>query len=213
MPGPALAAVLIAALLGGPVGTANADAPTPDPGSGPVSAPAPGAASDIIVDDPPVLVSALIRDGKPVDGIPSGPMVDGGYHIHAHLRMFIDGTEAWVPAGVGVTRPIVLDPDRKDPVVKAAMAYYWLHTHDESGVIHAEAPEEHHFTLGQFFDIWGQPLTRHQVGPAKGDVKVLVDGKPFTGDPRDVPITPHGVIQLNVGRDVEFQPYDFPPPF
>lgn len=169
--------------------------------------------SDVIVDDPPVLATAAVRDGTPVDGIPAGPMVAGGYHIHAHLNVFVDGTGVWVPAGVGVTRPIVLDPLRHDPVVKAAKGYYWLHTHDESGIIHAEAPEQHAFTLGQFFDVWGQPLSRHQVGPAKGDVTVLVDGVRFLGDPRLVPITAHSVIQLNVGKDVAFLPYDFPAPF
>lgn len=158
-----------------------------------------------------MLATAKVRDGTPVDGIPAGPMVAGGYHIHAHLAMYVNGVSAWVPAGVGVTRPLVLDRDRPDPAIVAAQGYYWLHTHDESGVIHAEAPQEHTFTLGQFFDLWGQPLSRHQVGPAKGDVTVLVDGKPFGGDPRGIVLKQHELIQLNVGRDVAFQPYDFPP--
>src|SRR6185437_13742804 len=90
---------------------------------------APLAAADDIVDDPPVLVSAAIRDGKPIDGIPAGPMVAGGYHVHAHLTLYVDGTEMWVPAGVGVLHPVVLDPDHPDPVITAAKAFYWLHTH------------------------------------------------------------------------------------
>jgi len=148
-----------------------------------------------------------------LDGIPAGPMVAGGYHVHAHLTLYVDGTEMWVPAGVGVLHPVVLDPDHPDPVITAAKAFYWLHTHDESGVIHAEAPQKHDFTLGQFFDIWGQPLSRHEVGPAKGDVTVSVDGKRYDGDPRKVRIGDHVQIQLNVGRDVPFVPYDFPPRF
>ncbi|MBS2535691.1 hypothetical protein KGQ20_23290, partial [Catenulispora sp. NF23] len=72
---------------------------------------APAAAADNpIVDDPPVLATAAVLDGKPIDGIPAGPMVAGGYHVHSHLTLYVDGTEHWVPAGVGVTRPIVLDP-------------------------------------------------------------------------------------------------------
>ena len=173
----------------------------------------PLAAADEIVDDPPVLATAAIPDGNPIDGIPSGPMVAGGYHVHAHLTLYVDGTEMWVPAGVGVTRPLVLDPTREDPVVTAAAGFYWLHTHDESGVIHAEAPQKHDFTLGQFFDIWGQPLSRHEVGPAKGDVTAWVNGKRFDGDPREVGIGDHVQVQLNVGRDVPFVPYDFPPRF
>jgi hypothetical protein len=110
-----------------------------------------------------------------------------------------------------VTRPLVLDPTRHDPVVTSALGFYWLHTHDESGVIHAEAPEAHAFTLGEFFDIWGQPLSRDGVGPAQGDVSVWVDGKRYDGDPRSVAIGERTLVQLNVGQDVPFQPYQFPP--
>jgi len=166
-----------------------------------------------ILDSPLVLAPAAVRDGTPVDGIPAGDMVSTGYHIHAHLTMFVNGVMAWVPAGIGVTRPVVLDPKRKDPMIIAATGYYWLHTHDESGVIHAEAPQERVFTLGQFFDVWGQPLSRHQIGPARGDVTVLVDGRRFPGDPRDVVLRPHEAIQLNLGQEVEFLPFEFPPNF
>jgi hypothetical protein len=166
--------------------------------------------TDQIVDDPPVLVTAPVLDGTPIDGIPAGPMVPGGYHVHAHLTLYVDGREMWIPAGVGVTRPVLLDPTRPDPVIKEAHGYYWLHTHDESGLIHAEAPTPHDFTLGQFFDVWGQPLSKHQVGPALGDVTVWVDGKAYDGDPRDIVIKDHEMVQLNVGRDVPFVPYDFP---
>jgi len=40
----------------------------------------------------------------------------------------------------------------------------WLHTHAADGIIHTESPVERTYTLGDFFDIWGQPLGRHQVG-------------------------------------------------
>ena len=169
--------------------------------------------TDQIVDDPPVLAGAAVLDGTPVDGIQAGPMVAGGYHVHAHLTLYVDGTEMWVPAGVGVTRPVLLDPQRPDPSITEAHSFYWLHTHDESGVIHAEAPTPHDFTLGQFFDMWGQPLSRQEVGPATGDVNVWVDVKRYDGDPRDIVIKDREMVQLNVGRDVPFVPYDFPSKF
>lgn len=174
---------------------------------------APAASADEIVDDPPVLASAAVLDGSPVDGIPAGPMTADGYHVHAHLTLYVNGTEKWVPAGVGVVRPIVLDPTRPDPTITEAHGFYWLHTHDESGVIHAEAPTRQDFTLGQFFDLWGQPLDRHEAGPAKGDVTAWVDGKRYDGDPRTVALGDHTRVQLNVGQDVPFEPYDFPPRF
>ena len=31
---------------------------------------------------------------------------------------------------------------------------YWLHTHDNSGIMHIESPTKRNFTLGQFLQIW-----------------------------------------------------------
>ena len=41
--------------------------------------------------------------------------------------------------------------------------------------------------LGEFFDEWGQPLGPDQVGPAKGHVTALYNGKVYRGNPRDIP--------------------------
>jgi hypothetical protein len=76
----------------------------------------------------------------------------------------------------------------------------WLHTHSADGIIHTESPIKRTYTLGDFFDIWGQPLGRHRVGPARGVVTVVFDGKLFTGNPRQVPLLPHAQIQLEVGK-------------
>jgi len=35
-----------------------------------------------------------------------------------------------------------------------AKCIYWLHTHDDSGLIHMESPINQSFTLRQFFKIW-----------------------------------------------------------
>jgi len=40
---------------------------------------------------------------------------------------------------------------------------YWLHTHVADGIIHIETPGERSFTLGEFFDIWNQPLVRTKL--------------------------------------------------
>ena len=43
--------------------------------------------------------------------------------------------------------------------------FYEIHTHDATGVIHlhANAGANRPLTLGQVFDVWGQPLTRDNV--------------------------------------------------
>jgi hypothetical protein len=49
------------------------------------------------------------------------------------------------------------------------------------------------------------------VGPASGPVTAFVDGAVVGGDPRDIPLTAHAVVQLDVGTVVPFRPYSFPP--
>ena len=55
------------------------------------------------------------------------------------------------------------------PVAVGGKCIYWLHTHAPDGVIHIESPFERVYTLGNLFDIWHQPLSKRQVGDAKGD--------------------------------------------
>jgi hypothetical protein len=62
-----------------------------------------------------------------------------------------------------------------------------------------EAPTISDFTLGQFFDVWGQRLDRGHVGPATGRVTAFVGRRRFSGDPRRIPLAPHARIQLDVG--------------
>ena len=66
--------------------------------------------------------------------------------------------------------------------------------------IHTESPVDRTYTLSDFFDIWGQPLNREQVGPAHGRVTALVNGRRFMGNPRAIPLLAHAQIQLEVGR-------------
>ena len=73
-----------------------------------------------------------------------------------------------------------------------------------------EAPVQRGFTLGELFDVRRQPLSADRVGPARGPVTVLVDGKTVSGDPRAVPLGAHAVIQLDVGKVVPFQGFSFP---
>ena len=94
--------------------------------------------------------------------------------------------------------------------VEGGKCLYWLHTHDATGVIHVESPVRRVYTLGQFFDIWGQPLSTTQVGRATGNVAAFLNGKRFSGDPRSIKLTPHALIQLDVGKVVPPQPFTFP---
>jgi hypothetical protein len=133
-----------------------------------------------------------------VDGIRCGPTEQLAYHIHAHLSIFVNGKPRALPGGVGIPGSQEVQTS-EGPVAQGGQCIYWLHTHAPDGVIHVESPTERIYTLGDFFDEWHQPLSSNQVGDAQGKVTALVDGKPWTHDPRKIPLEPHSVIQLNVG--------------
>jgi hypothetical protein len=63
-----------------------------------------------------------------------------------------------------------------------------------------ESPIQRTFTLGNFFDVWKQPLGATRVGPAHGRVAAIVDGKLWRGNPRSIPLHAHTQVQLDVGR-------------
>jgi hypothetical protein len=85
------------------------------------------------------------------------------------------------------------------PFVASGTCFYWLHTHAPDGIIHIESPVQRSYTLGEFFDEWGQPLGPDRVGPAKGKVTTIYDGQVYQGNPRNIPLTAHARIQLEVG--------------
>jgi hypothetical protein len=76
----------------------------------------------------------------------------------------------------------------------------WLHTHSADGIIHMESPVKRIYTLGNFFDIWGQPRSRRQVGPKRGEVTALFNGHVFEGNPRPIPLLAPAQIQPDVGQ-------------
>jgi hypothetical protein len=142
--------------------------------------------------------------GQPVDGIPcQAEMVQ--VHVHAHLALFVNGKQVQIPAFIGMA-----------PNAQGGCLYF-LHTHGPDGIIHLEAasadnPNGGHYTLGDFFDIWGYALNSTQVGPFSGKVTAFVGGQPYTGDPRQIALQSHKQIVLEVGKPVVPPPnYKFPP--
>lgn len=144
----------------------------------------------------------------PVDGIRCDSSEAFVLHIHAHLAIYSGGTPLLVPAGVGIGPPLLFSHG----FVTAGACFSWLHTHDTTGVIHIESPVARVFTLGNFFDVWGQPLAADRVGPLAGAVTAYLDGRPFSGDPAGIPLGAHALVQLDVGAPlVPPQPYTFAP--
>lgn len=137
--------------------------------------------------------------GQEIDGIQCQASEQPLFHIHAHLAVFVDGKPRRIPYGIGIPSAQT-QSTASGAFVDAGSCYYWLHTHAADGIIHVESPVQRTYTLGDFFDIWGEPLGPGQVGPAKGPVTALFDGSVYRGNPRTMPLEPHALIQLEVGR-------------
>ena len=124
------------------------------------------------------------------------------FHVHAHLDIFVNGQAIYVPPQIGII------PDK---------CIYWLHTHDEKGIIHIESPVKRDFTLGQFFDIWSKKLNNSSefasIFGGKNIPEVYVNGQKVTGiNYREIKLHAHDEIALVYGKPPDTIPsrYDFP---
>ena len=128
-------------------------------------------------------------------------------HVHTHLTIFVNGKARVIPYGIGVPGYEAVQTAH-GPFVETGSCFYWLHTHQEDGIIHVESPSASlHFTLGQFFAEWGIPLSSTQVGPVTGKETVFFAStgkKPalYKGNPADLPLGDHYQIQIDVGTPI-----------
>jgi hypothetical protein len=152
----------------------------------------------------PLASIAGAASGQSMDGIRCDASAQVSYHIHTHLTVFVTGVPRSIPYGIGVVTPVVTQTPQ-GPFAEATRCYYWLHTHAADGVIHVESPTQQQYTLGDFFDIWRQPLSARQVGPATGTVRAYVNGTRYGGDPRGIVLREREDIQLDVGTPIVSQ--------
>ena len=120
-----------------------------------------------------------------IDGIPCQNHEQLNYHVHAHLSIYVNGQPFQLPTNLGIASD--------------GSCFYWLHTHDSTGVIHIEAPSERTFTLGTFFQEWSTRFPQ-MTYPTELDStagwQVYVDGKPYKGDFHDITLVAHKLITL-----------------
>jgi hypothetical protein len=121
-------------------------------------------------------------------GIPELGQESLAFHIHQHLDIYDNGKPVTVPALVGI-----------HPTGNVFFAD--LHTHDTSGIIHVESATQYDYTLGQFFGVWGVKFDKNCIGGlcGKTPLHIWVNGKPFTGDPTKLILTPHQEIVIAYG--------------
>lgn len=145
--------------------------------------------------------------GQQLDGIDCSGSLDNQFHHHAHLSLFVNGEQIALPRGTGMKQP------GHNAFVYHAKCVYWLHTHDETGIIHIEPSDGRSFTLSQYFDLWGQPLSGSGFAGYSGAVSVYINGVLQSGmDPTAVTFTPFEEITLVIGTPPSWIPaYLFPP--
>ena len=138
--------------------------------------------------------------GSPVDGLSCyGPRNQNElkeiYHAHSHLAIYKDGVRLAVPPFLGVVG---------NDTIANTFCIYPLHTHDSTGIIHIDPVDNKLVTLGQFFNIWGQPLTRTNIAGQTGPTIVvyLKDGgnlRKYQGDFADIQLKSYRSIVIQIG--------------
>lgn len=123
--------------------------------------------------------------GAPINNV--NCLIAENYHIHAHLTIFKNGEILAIPAQIGLQG-----------------CAYELHTHDRSGIIHIETAATKSFNLGQFFAVWGQPLSPLNVAGITGlPVTVYInDGNSvvlYKGDLDQIEFANHRSIIIQIG--------------
>ena len=156
------------------------------------------------------LSNGLGGQGQPVDGLSCyGPLnqtnLDYIYHAHGHLAIYKDGVRLAIPEHIGVVG---------NDEVYSTTCFYPLHSHDLTGTLHIEPLNNDRLTLGQFFNIWGQPLSRTNVAgqlsePDKPVVIYVRDGgnlRVYQGDPAAIELKSYRSIVIQLGTPLKEVP-------
>jgi hypothetical protein len=147
------------------------------------------------------------------------PTNNAGYHVHAFLGMYYNGSEEAIPSAIGIKQPT--QPSPQTSPVPTAACFYKMHTHDYSGLIHIEdgtlassAPAPSYATLKTVFDLWGEPLDASRAASFSGQVAIYVGNTtvkaangsdlvtsyaPFNGDLNTIALGHHVAIWIVVG--------------
>lgn len=126
----------------------------------------------------------------PIDNIYCDAGEQLAYHIHARLEIYIDGKAYALPQYIGI--PVNQQSGQ-------STCFYWLHTHDTTGVIHIESPVNQIYTLGQFLDEWNQGFQSlgypSQLLLTSGWT-MWVNGQPYHGSMTSIPLNAHTLVTL-----------------
>jgi hypothetical protein len=133
----------------------------------------------------PAAANASVRRGVPFGRFRCG----AGRSFDVHVELFAHRQVVIVPPRIGIAR---------------SGCVYQLRTSTPTGVVAVSASGR--WTLGDLFAVWGRRLSRRRLLSFPGSVSVFVGGKRWADDPRDVVLTRHGQIVVEVGGYVPPHP-------
>ena len=156
------------------------------------------------------------RGGNVVDKIPcDATEYLNDYHVHMYLGIIYQGKQIAVPDSIGLHKPGA----EQNGYITTAGCFYFIHTHDASGMIHVESPSNLPpsavvYTLKNILDIWGMKYTATSFGNFKGTLHVFVGNVPALGQTTvgtytkfknagqlgTIPIKSHEAIWIEIGK-------------
>ena len=133
--------------------------------------------------------------GERIDGIPC-TQVGERFHVHLHLTIMLNEQQLAIPARLGQV-----------PATATAGSCIYQVNHDKGGHLHVESPVPVNYQLGSFFKIWGQPLSRTNVGGITGlPIVVYVTDNGTTvrheGDPSTIELRSKRLITIQIGAQL-----------
>lgn len=130
----------------------------------------------------------------------------GARRFGVHLELFAARKVVVVASGIAVAPP----RKRRGAYVSGGRCSYPIRTREPTGVLEVWAGRR--LTLGDLFALWGQPLSPTRMAGFRGNVRAFVGGRPWSGDPRTIPLERHAQVVLEVGGHVPpHARYRFPP--
>jgi hypothetical protein len=134
--------------------------------------------------------------GGTVGGLDCVVSLPQTFHIHTHLSIFLNGEQLMIPAHAGIVQQS-----------GGTECWYPIHTHEHTGKLHIEGASASTFTLGQFFAVWGEPLSSSDVAGLTGmPVRVFVVDNGVvtenTGDWSAIELASHRQITIQVGTAI-----------
>lgn len=156
--------------------------------------------------------------GNPVDKIPCDPTEYlNDYHVHMYIGIVYKGRQVAVPDAIGLKGP---GPEQNG-YISAAKCFYFIHTHDASGMIHIESPSNlppsaNVYTVKDVLDVWGMKYSSNSFGPFKGQLHVFVGNPSSLGETKvskytkfkhagqlgTIGVKSHEVIWIEIGKPV-----------